>query len=374
MFAKISAVITDQPVVFTAYGVLIAFLIGVGVWARLDLPLKAHADFSASEYVTSLQADNTPIFEGVRDSMKKIIAQGGIQGLINVNEYAFRNNLYGIYQCHVISHLTGHEAVVYYGTDYEKVMEHDTHFCEVGYRHGAEAQVALSGGNYKEELYRMCDAILAVNPSAECFHGAGHAFMNETLDVDLSLQMCDDLINETHDIESVTPCYNAVFAELTNLVGGKDGGTGIEYTGGPPLSLDQTPLEYCSKFAEQYRVQCLFEFSGLGVSENSTPADIERKLRECSMSDYEEVLEAACIRSVSAVGAQHELAQNHTIIVPKLFFTLSDELRRSYISGAGTEMKQYLLSGAQRNWHEFCDQFIDPRDIDQCTRIFDSRR
>jgi hypothetical protein len=114
----------------------------------------------------------------------------------------------------------------------------------------------------------------------------------------------------------------------------------------------------------------VFEFSGLGISEFSTPADIEKKLIACSQEQYDEELEAACIRSVSAVGTQHELANNHTITVPKYILGLSEVLRTSYIQGAGTEMKQYLVSGADRSWQTFCNSFTATRDIDFCTSIF----
>jgi hypothetical protein len=162
-----------------------------------------------------------------------------------------------------------------------------------------------------------------------------------------------------------------VFAELTNLVGGKDGGTGIEYTGGAPLSLEEkSPLEYCSKFGERYRIQCVFEFSGLGVNEQSTPEEIEAKLIACSDETYDEELEAACIRSVAAVGAQHELALRHTITVPKHILGLSDTLREAYIYGAGIEMRQYVTSGAARGSEDFCAAFTDQKDVSLCEGIF----
>lgn len=356
---------------YAVYSGLILVLLSCGVYLNILAPAQSVNAFDAAAVVSQMGKGEKSVFEDVRDSMKLIIEKGGIQGMIEVNEYALTNNLYGIYQCHVIAHLTGHEAVVYYGNDYETVVDHDTHFCELGYRHGAEAQVALSGGDYKEQLYAMCRAIKAKNPDADCFHGAGHAFMNESLDVDTSLALCDELINEEFSEDDIAACYNAVFAELTNLVGGRDGGTGIAYTGGPPLTMDEdTPLEYCSKFEYRYRIQCVFEFSGLGISEESTPEDIEHKLELCSKQDYEEEFEAACIRSVSAVGTQHELAQNHTIVVPEHILGLSAALREAYIRGAGTEMKQYLLSGADRGWEAFCGTFTVQTDVELCTSIF----
>ena len=366
MFSKIAIIRNIKPVYVLYGGILIALLL-LGAYLQLE-PQKQRLDVAS---IVAEMGEGQQVFETIRDTLPDIINKWGVQGAIDINEYAFVNNKYGIYNCHVLSHMTGHEAVVYYGEDYEKVIAHDTHFCELGYRHGAEAQVALSGGDYKNNLYRMCDVIKAKNPDAECYHGAGHAFMNESLDVDASLAMCDDLINETHTIEDVTPCYNAVFAELTNLVGGTDGGTGIVYTGGPPLTMDEkTPLEYCSKFDDRYRIQCVFEFSGLGVSESSTPADIERKLIACSNEEYDAELEEACIRSVSAVGTQHELAANHAIVVPKHILGLSDEMRRAYILGAGTEMKQYLISGTVRDWESFCGAFTEPEDTQLCEGIF----
>jgi len=356
---------------YIAYAAIIIALALVGAYLHFGLPF-AKASFDPAAVVAQMGKGEKDVFADVRDSMKQIINEGGIQGMIDVNEYALTHNLYGIYQCHVISHMTGHEAVVFYGSDYDAVMKHDNHFCEVGYRHGAEAQVALSGGDYKNELYKMCDAIKRKNPEAECFHGAGHAFMNETLDVDESLRMCGELINETHSEEDIIPCYNAVFAELTNLVGGTDGGTGIEYTGGAPLSLlEESPLSYCAKFdKEHYRVQCVFEFSGLGISEFSTPADIEDRLKRCSDSSYDEVLESACIQSVSAVGAQHMLATNSSIEVPPHIFDLPPSLRKAYIVGVATEMHQYMLSGAPRDAEGFCANFTEPEDHALCAGVF----
>jgi hypothetical protein len=372
MFTKI-AMKNLSPIHFI-YAGLIVLLLVVGAVVRYTPTQDAVTALDAEAYVANIEEQELPVFESIRDSLKDIIDAWGIEGALEINEHAFVNNKIGIYHCHVLTHLIGHEAIIYYGQDYDEVVAHDRQFCELGYRHGAEAQVALSGGNYKEELYAMCDAIQRKDPSADCFHGAGHAFMNESLDVDTSLQMCDELINETHDENDVAPCYNAVFAELTNLVGGKDGGTGIDYTGGPPLSMEEkSPLEYCNKFDRKYGIQCVFEFSGLGVSEHSTPADIAQKLLGCSNEEYDEELEAACIRSVSAVGAQHELAKSQTIVVPEHIHGLPKVLRESYIRGTGIEMMQYLISGADRDWRAFCDAFINEDDILMCEELFEGQ-
>lgn len=353
--------------------ILAGVLIGIALCAAgYVFYLNRTATVDPAAYVEELSRTDKPVFDGIRDSLSDIIRKWGITGALAIDKYALVNGYMGIYECHVITHLIGHESVIYYGSDYDAVEENDDQFCELGYRHGAEAQVALNGGNYQEELYKICDAIKRKDPSADCFHGAGHAFMNETLDVNRSLTMCDTLIDEDHTEEDVLPCYNAVFAELTNLVGGRDGETGIEYSGGPPLAVDEkTPLQYCAKFDEErYRNQCLFEFSGLGISQVSTPEDVEKRIGGCLQEGYDITLESLCVKSVSAVGAQHLLAKETTLTVPASVLAMPQKARSAYILGAGTEILQYLKSGASRDWQGFCDQFTEDADTRQCTDIF----
>lgn len=356
--------------VFLLYSGIFLSLILLGLYLRAE-PAKEVEKFDAEKIIASMGTGNTSVFEDVRDSLKDIIKKWGIHGAIAINTAALRHSKYGIYQCHVIMHLIGHEAVVYYGTDYGAVINQRIEFCELGYQHGAEAQVVYSGGDYKDELYKMCGLIQKKDPNAACFHGAGHAFMNDSLDVDKSLKLCDDLVNEKYTVENMMPCYNSVFAELTNLVGGKDGGTGIEYTGGPPLSIGNlTALQYCSKFGDRYKVQCLFEFSGLGINENSTSEEVTTKLLACSDKNFEEKFEAACIHSVAAVGTQHELAYSNTVRIPKHIYTLPKALRTAYIYGAGNEILQYMISGVPKDWNAFCNSFSNTEDKKTCTQIF----
>ena len=155
-------------------------------------------------------------------------------------------------------------------------------------------------------------------------------------------------------------------------MGGTDGATGIVYTNGPPLVLEEAPIEYCSTLDERYRYQCVFEFSGLGVHTHSTPEQIAEKLKQCTGGDFDEKLEGGCIQSVAAVGTQHELALRDAITFPPHILNLTDFQRRSYIIGAGTEMKQYLISGADRDWRSFCANFTNQADVTLCHDIFDN--
>jgi hypothetical protein len=128
--------------------------------------------------------------------------------------------------------------------------------------------------------------------------------------------------------------------------------------------------KYCSEFAEKHRYQCVFEFSGLGISEYSEPSDIEERLKQCTNGEHDAELESGCIKSVSAVGAQHELAISQTITFPEHILDLPDELRQAYILGAGSEMNQYIISGAERDWKSFCLNFTQESDVELCNTIF----
>jgi len=347
--------------------IIAAIFVAIGI----DFLIQNNSDneFRTKEYVYQLETQYDTVFEGIRDNLQPIIDAEGIEGVLNVVEYAFVNDKIGMYYCHVLMHTIGHEAVAYYDSNYSDVLSHNSKLCETGYRHGAEAQIVLYGGDYIVEAQKFCTELKSKEPAAQCFHGAGHAFMNETKDVLTSLELCDGLQNDYS--ESVTPCYNAVFAELTNLVGGSDGSTGVPYTNGPQLTLeDKTPIEYCSGFGEQYRYQCIFELSGLGIGLSSNPAYIEQRLKQCTDGDYVLELKGGCIKSVSAVGAQHELATNNSVTFPPHILELSEFLRRSYIMGVGVEMQQYRNSGATRDWVGFCSNFNADSDLQLCASIF----
>ena len=331
-------------------------------------PETEQVNYDVEKITLDLEQAEGALFGAIRDNLPVLIDEYGIVGVLDISEQAFINNKIGIYQCHVLMHTIGHEAVGYYNYDYEKVLAYNSGLCELGYRHGAEAQVILTGGQYIDEIEKFCTILQTTDPDAGCFHGAGHAFMNETLDVYKALDLCETL---SVTGRSVDHCYNAVFAELTNLVGGKDGATGVDYTSGPAIILDaDSPIEYCSEFAEKHRYQCVFEFSGLGISEYSEPSDIEERLKQCTNGEHDAELESGCIKSVSAVGAQHELAISQTITFPEHILDLPDELRQAYILGAGSEMNQYIISGAERDWKSFCLNFTQESDVELCNTIF----
>jgi hypothetical protein len=355
--------------IYSVSALVIILIVLVGILVHMISQDSALSEKDLIDISTKLERDSSSLFVGIRDNLSAIVDTYGIDGAMALTDHSFVNDKIGIYQCHVLMHSLGHEAVSYFDLDFEEVLKRESHFCELGYRHGAEAQVVVYGGDYIENIQNFCRQLKETNPSAGCYHGAGHEFMNSTLSVERSLELCDGLTGFAD--EDIPNCYNAVFAELTNLVGGTDGSTGVPYTNGPPLTLGaDSPIAYCSQFDVAYRYQCIFEFSGLGVNENSQPREIEQKLRECINGEYDLELEGGCIKSVAAVGAQHELAYASTITFHSFILDLPETLRHAYIQGAGTELSQYLISGASRDWQSFCDNFTQAVDIEKCTVIF----
>ncbi len=346
---------------------------GAGIVAVFALAAYIYTDTNTLEPKRELRAieeEHKDVFRGIRDELPSLVDAWGVSGVLDLTAEAMKNNKIGMFHCHVLNHLIGHHAIVQYGTDYEALMDHESQFCELGYRHGAEAQIVhTADGNIREELYAFCEVLQEHTPEARCYHGAGHAIMNDTLDVGRSLEFCDSLVSGP--AADITSCHKAVFAELTNLVGGSDGETGEAYANGPPMSIaPQTPLEYCTEWGEAYQEQCLFELSGLGVSPASTPGDITEKLKNCTQDGYTEDLQAACISSVAAVSAQHELAKRETITFQKQVLSWPDRLREAYLRGSAQEMRQYFLSGTTRDWRSFCYTFERESDQELCAGYF----
>lgn len=329
---------------------------------------EAFASFDPQEALAEIQETSPETWSGIRDALPELVAEGGIAGAFAVNRLAFTSEDIGIFHCHLINHLIGHVAVAQHGDDFNALFAYaDWQFCELGYLHGAEAQIALEDGAYDGRLHALCEKLLSMDaPVGGCYHGVGHAYMNETLDVETALARCDELRDGPAD--SVHECYEGTFAELTNLVGGIDGETGIPYAGGPPISIDQRPLVYCADLDPEYQAACAYELNGLGIGLKTTPEQTAQRLDECVSYDYPQGLEQACLYSVAAVSAQHEVAAKGTVTLAPNMLDLPQPLRHAYIEGAAREIGEFFKSGVEKDWRAFCDNFSREADWELCAQ------
>jgi len=314
-----------------------------------------NASFKASVVLRAVQAGNPNTFEGIRDNISDIIDEIGIDGVLQITHEAFKEEDITMFECHVLAHLTGHAAKVQYADDYEAIIQHESGFCELGYRHGIGAQIASEGGDFRQELYLFCALLRTVFPQASCYHGAGHGFMREFLDLKKALAACNTLTEGPE--KDLSDCHKGVFSEYTNLIGGIDGETGLPFSGGAPLKLNVLPIDFCASLLKQYQMSCSAELNGLWLSPSATLEHIERSLQQCTSGNHALELKAACIRSKAAVSAQHELPIRGTITLPPFILSLPPDLRKAYISGAIGELNEFLRNGVQKDWRSFCDSF-----------------
>lgn len=346
------------------------FIVGIWQFIRINQVMDKHFDVQAK--LNDIRSETPKVFEHIREKLVDIVNEGGIQGAIDLTKVAFRQEAITMYQCHTLAHMIGHSSVLSISKNIDLLREVGVDFCEGGFKHGLEAEIALkglrAGYNFRPELYEFCSSLLKVSSVGDCYHGAGHEFMRETMDPKKAIELCDTL--KGGPINTVANCYTGLFSEFTNMLGGLDGETGYELTTGPSKSIETSPIDFCaSTFDEQHQIPCMLEIGGFRNARHSSPEELEKALLKCVANKYKIPLQAACLKSVAAVSTQHALPDLPTITPPKSILALPSDLRRAYILGAGGEMSEFIKNGQQRDWQTFCNAF--PKDDREfCRQIF----
>jgi len=330
---------------------------------------KTH--FDSRVKLDNIRSKTTQVFEYIRENVNDIIISGGIKGAIQLTQEAFKQEAITMYQCHTLAHTIGHHSNPDISEDIHILIENGVDYCEGGFKHGLEAEIALRGlegdYNFRPEIYRFCSFLLEKSTVGDCYHGAGHEFMGYTLDVKKALDLCDTLTEGP--LKDVTNCYTGLFSEYTNILGGVDGETGYRIAN-PILKLDSSPMDFCASLDKPYQIPCALELNGLYFGTSSTYEMLEEKLRGCINPKYNQELQIACIKSTSAVFYQHQLPKEHSPKPPDYILSWAEEPRRAFIVGAGTEMNQFLINGVKIDWQTFCQPF--PSDeFSLCRSIFE---
>ncbi len=356
------------------YFPIVATLISIILVELILLRFPHNAAISNQDYaktaLSNIRNKTPKVFEYIREKLPNIIKEGGISRTIQLTKEAFQQEAITMYQCHTLAHNIGHYSKLNISDNFSVLTKIGVDFCEGGFKHGLEAEIALqglrNGTEFRPELYNLCVQLLKISKSGDCYHGAGHEFMRETMDAKKALALCDTLTGGP--VKNITNCYNGVFSEYTNLIGAVDGETGYRLPSAP-LKLNNTSMDFCASLESQYQIPCALELNGYGFGTNSTQTDLEKSLNNCIDKRYKKALQVACIHSVSAVFYQHQLPKSNTIIIPDYILPWPDDFRKAYISGAGTEMAQFLKNGVSKDWSRFCKSFSQD-DYDFCVGFF----
>lgn len=201
-----------------------------------------------------------------------------------------------------------------------------------------------------------------------CFHGAGHAFLAETRDVNRSLKLCSSISDDISYEGDIEGCFEGVFSEVANLVGGYDGETGRKLTGVPPMEINVSPVKYCAQFDERYQAMCAFEINGIGFGINTSTEDVGLIMKSCITDAANAIISEACLFNVAASYVRHEIKRDGIVTFQPWILNESKHNRVVYLVAAGQEIAQHNLAGQTIDTDKFCDSFVEKDEIDLCKR------
>lgn len=326
--------------------------------------------------LSEIRAKTPEVFEYIRDNLVGIISQKGEVSAIQLAKDAFQNEAINMYQCHLLAHLIGHAGSFDTVNQVRATIPDGLEFCEGGYAHGLESEIvhiAEKDGNdpqFREKLYRFCEFLQSVSFPGGCYHGAGHAFLRDTLNIKKAISLCDTLTGGP--VKDFSNCYNGIFSEYTNLIASLDSETGLRFPEGAPIHLSTSPLDFCASFPQRNQIPCALEVSANGVSPNSSSEEVDHFLKRCTEGTHSIELQSACIQSVAALYIQHGLPRQNTMIPSSYALSLPTNLRQAYLAGAAGEIGQFIKNGARKDWKMFCVSFPKKEDQQLCLQIIGS--
>ena len=184
-----------------------------------------------------------------------------------------------------------------------------------------------------------------------CYHGAGHSFMQNTKNPSEALAQCDRL--KTDKSISIDDCYRGVFSEHVNYAISE--GKGYVYL-----------LQYCNSLPEALQENCAQELHGLGLSPETSVADIEEAFLECTQKQYSSIIQKGCISSVAGVAGDRLIGEGKEIVPPEIVSTFSDEFFVTYVDATlGAFIKTNTINHS-KNINNFCDQFLGQSQKNVC--------
>jgi hypothetical protein len=294
----------------------------------------------------------------IKFEIPSMIDQVGIAGTLDAITILLSTNNIDISTCHNLIHLVGHQAYFYYDADYQKLATHGS-LCGDGYKHGVEAQIALSAGDdVVNQMNEYCKALRINSAYERCYHGAGHAYIQSTKDIPIALTLCDRFIGGVDP--DITDCYRGIFSEYAHEAMGIDLETGQTYPGGAPVQMDlENPLSTCRSLDSKYRSSCESLLSVILVSRKDP-------LLLCIKKGYDESSRNNCIQFVANHEAAQSLTNADSFDIPEYVFQFTKDQRTSYILGSKEIFWAYKKSGLTKDLGTWCSAFEDGHERELC--------
>jgi hypothetical protein len=330
-------------------GLILAGIIGILLILGSFLTYYAPSIVGYAQAMRTIYTLNT--LEGIEYRNFFAAHTGEINQIRSVNEMvdmiidAFETDRIGMFECHSLAHDIGHYGG--YSDNFSYVEEYlskkNLDFCGSGFMHGVEGQLANNPyPQNAESLYEFCKLAMPLEPFyAGCYHGAGHAFMENTDDVTSALRECDTLITDPNLVPNVSNCYRGVFSENVNYLMA-DGKSSADL------------LQFCMDLSEEFHDECAEELNGFNLTPESSGAEIEKAMRMCGEGNYSYVLTKGCMQSLGGVITDLLLTQNQEIIMPTWALSFSVVAQMGFIDGTVGALRKNKTEKSRVGLQSFC--------------------
>jgi len=270
----------------------------------------------------------------------------GIHEMITNVTTALEEERIDMFVCHSMAHDIGHYAGYekYFSDIESNLSKRNLDFCGSGFMHGVEGELANhTYPSNVDHLFEFCNLALAYSPYYNgCYHGAGHAFMENEPDIAVALTFCDQLTTT----ESITAehCYRGVFSQNAIYAHAEN----------------QTPAErilFCdSQSGELMQSVCASELNGLELPAETNQEEINEYIKLCTEKSMTKPVKLGCVRSVATVSLDRLQGIGKKVIVPSAIAVETVEVQEAYLQGIFGAVAKYPSGSFFEE--TFCESFV----------------
>ena len=344
----------------------ISFLVLQGHLHQEGGSMNGKQDFDVAKELGAIRQESPNIFEGIHARLEDILERGGVSGMIAVIQKAFSERRISLLDCHNLLHSGGHLAYSRYSNNLPELLQYENSLCVFALQHGIEAQI-VETHSLRESipiLRKHCALLYSQDRTEACYHGAGHAWMHITLDPKKALRNCDLLV-AGGAVQDLWICRDGVFHDYVEAARGIDAESGLLIKGGPLIRVDwERPWEFCETLETRHRGACYQKIvKVLGIL-GGTDA-----LRRCAQSVYPEQVQDACALLQGSISLDDLFSGRVTTYILPSFASSPVNFRKAYLSGLGSSLHQYDISGAGFDTRAFCAALTeeDRQSLPSCT-------
>lgn len=308
------------------------------------------------------KSNETNSYEYLKGNIKKIYERYGAYKTATRVQAAFKGGNIDINECHSVMHLLGHYAYESRKENFETLASGISTYCMSGFMHGVEAQISLelmdNQKSMSEDLKKYCTEVRKQNGDVICYHGLGHAIIQTTKNLMVSLKTCDTVALE----DDPSDCYRGVFSEYVNLLKGIDGDTDAPIPGVTPVKIEKADtFDTCLTLPTKYQDDCVSQFTSFIYE-----GDMDQALDICQT--FKGWVGKRCAKTSAGNYTFANLATLKKIPLPKYYVLYSWEVKTGYIEGVIEGYTGFIGTPIYGNLEEWCSGLPNSADREYCLK------